>query len=87
MCFSITVAPVVLSAPSPQTVQTLDESRGGEGGAGGVVECQVSKGTQLIEWWKNNSQLALLNLTYDSGSGAGVGDDDLDSIQSSQRGI
>lgn len=78
---------MVLSAPSPQTVQTLDESRGGERGTGVVVECQVSEGTQLIEWWKDNLQLALLNLTYDSGSGAGIGDDYQVNIQSSQQGI
>ena len=86
MHLSVAVAPKVLSAPSSQTLQALDESGGGEV-AVGVVECQVSKGTQLIEWWRNNSRLALLNLTYDRESRAAAGGDDQDSFQSPQQGM
>ena len=51
----LAVVPRVLSAPSTQILQAW---------AGvGVVECQVSLGTQLIEWWLNGRQLAAINLT------------------------
>lgn len=52
------VVPEVVSAPSPQTLQ--------EWTGGGMIQCQVSFGSQLIEWWKENTLLALLNLTNDN---------------------
>ena len=53
--------PQVLSAPSEQTLHAW---------AGvGVVECQVSSGTQVIEWWLEGRQVAALNLTTQGGGG------------------
>ncbi len=62
LCFHA-VVPQVLSAPSEQTLQAW---------AGvGVVECQVSNGTQVIEWWLEGRQVAALNLTAQGGGGRG----------------
>ena len=55
--------PQVLSAPSKQTLHAW---------AGvGVVECQCSNGTQVIEWWLEGRQVASLNLTTQGGEGGG----------------
>lgn len=51
--------PQVLSAPSEQTLQAWVGV--------GVVECQVSSGTQLIEWWLDGRRVAALNLTTRGG--------------------
>ena len=37
----------------------------------GVVECQVSNGTQVIEWWLEGRQVAALNLTTQGEEGVG----------------
>lgn len=59
------IVPEIWSAPTPQILQ------GGAGGGDvGVVKCQVSLGTQYIEWWRDNVQLAVLNLTYNGTSEA-----------------
>ena len=40
----------------------------------GVVECQVSNGTQVIEWWLEGRQVAALNLTTQGEGGGGGGE-------------
>lgn len=74
----------MLNAPSHQTLQAWNVD---VGVAVGVVECQVSMGTQLIEWWKDNSRLALLNLTYDGGSGRANEEEEEGSPSSFLKGI
>ena len=77
------VVPRVLSAPSPQILREWPNRGAAE--TVGVVECQVSAGTQFIEWWKESTQLlATLNLTYDDSSAIA---DELDSNSTSQQGM
>ena len=55
--------PLVLNAPSEQTLQAWTGV--------GVVECQVSGGTQVIEWWLEGRRVAALNLTTRGTAGGG----------------
>ena len=76
----------MLSAPSPQVLE--EWSSGGGDREVGVVECYVGMGTQYIEWWKDNTQLALLNLTYDGRPGpAGEGDEEAEEESESKSNL